>query len=149
MILFSVAITFSIKHAIKKHLTNSRLSRIGEHPGYRMIKVIIYVLIFVALIVIWGIGGNFWIIISGVLGLIAIGFVAVWSILSNILAGLILLFSKLFKKGDELIFLPENIQGKIVELDFMFIFLKDEEGNFFQIPNNMVFQKIVKKVKKG
>jgi len=85
--------------------------------------------------------GNFWTFLSTVLGLIAIGFVAVWSVLSNISATFIILGIKPFRVGDYVILQGEEAFGKVINLDFMFTTLQRENGDIFKIPNNHFFQK--------
>lgn len=80
-----------------------------------------------------------------VAGLVAIGFVAVWSILSNVLCTFVLILFKPFAIGDEVEFPAESVGGKVVDLSLMYTTLKTSDGAFVQIPNNMFFQKIFKR----
>jgi small-conductance mechanosensitive channel len=83
--------------------------------------------------------------LAAVLGLIAIGFVAVWSILSNILCTFVLIGFKPFAVGDDLEFPAENISGKVVDLTLIYTTLQTSDGAYVQIPNNMFFQRIFKR----
>ncbi len=109
--------------------------------------IVIAVVITVGLV--WGVGPrSIWVSLTGILTLVVIGFFAVWCILSNVVAGLILLISRPFDIGDEVLFLPENVQGTVTNITSLFLVLKDSEGSPVTIPNNYVFQRIVKKVEK-
>ena len=99
-----------------------------------------------ALVSVWGVDvHNLWLFFTSVVGLIAIGFFAVWSILSNVITGIIIIISKDFRIGDELNIQPENISGNIVDMSLLFLKLEDKEGFSIHIPNNLVFQRIVRK----
>ncbi|MBA4149253.1 MAG: mechanosensitive ion channel [Verrucomicrobia bacterium] len=76
--------------------------------------------------------------------MIAIGFVAVWSVLSNLLCTFVLIIFKPFSVGDDLEFSADQIGGKVVDLTLIFTTLRGKEGELYQIPNNLFFQKIFK-----
>jgi len=95
----------------------------------------------------WGINiESVWVMVTSILALIAIGFFAVWSLLSNVLAGVLLFFTGIIRIGDSIEILPDNIKGKVVKVGTLFTLLKDEESNVFSIPNNLLFQKYIKKI---
>jgi small-conductance mechanosensitive channel len=108
-----------------------------------------WVLRILALILILGVFGfqlgGIWAIISTILGLIAIGFVAVWSLLSNTSSTLLILFLRPFQIGDDLEFAGEPVRGRVIDLNFFFTTLLDHEGAVLQIPNNLFFQKTLKR----
>ncbi len=100
-----------------------------------------------------------WTAISAVLVLIAVGFVAQWSILSNSLCALFLVIYALLRVGDE-IELPEpatidpakpGIRGRVIDISMLFTTLRpvgetNEEFDSVRIrvPNNMFFQKAMR-----
>ncbi len=96
------------------------------------------------LIVLWG-GSleNFWMSLTGIFGIIAIGFFAVWSILSNVVSGIVILTSKNINIDDNIEIINEGIKGKIVDINSMFVILKSGKDKI-QIPNNLLLQKAVK-----
>ncbi len=101
------------------------------------------------LISIWGVSvENLWIFITSVLGIVAVGFFAMWSLLSNITATLFLFLVNPFKIDDEIVILSEEIRGVVVDLTALFIVIEDENGDMIQIPSNYIFQKTIKKVNK-
>lgn len=79
--------------------------------------------------------------VTGVLALVAIGFVAVWSVLSNTLCSLILIITRPFRVGDTLTFPPDTWGGKVVNFNMLFTTLETEDGSFLQVPNNTFFQR--------
>jgi small-conductance mechanosensitive channel len=91
--------------------------------------------------------GGIWAMISTLFGLVAIGFVAVWSLLSHTSATMFILFLRPFEMGDDLEFAGEPVRGRVVDINFFFTTLIDHEGNLQQIPNNLFFQKTLKRRK--
>ena len=87
--------------------------------------------------------GNFWTFVSTVLGLVAIGFVAVWSVLSNLSATVFLLGLKPFKVGDYIRITGEDVKGEVIDINLMFTTLKTARGDVFTVPNNQFFQKSI------
>jgi small-conductance mechanosensitive channel len=89
---------------------------------------------------------NLWTMIGGVAALIAVGFVAVWSVLSNLSCTVLILFFRPFEVGDEIEFTdPAGLKGKVVNLNFAYTTLRGDDGRLVQIPNNLFFQRIVKR----
>ncbi|MDQ8205537.1 mechanosensitive ion channel domain-containing protein [Pelagicoccus sp. SDUM812003] len=85
--------------------------------------------------------GNFWTFVSTLLGLIAIGFVAVWSVLSNISATFFLLLVQPFRVGNFVKVVGDDIMGEVIDINFMFTTIRSTEGDVFNVPNNQFFQK--------
>lgn len=81
-------------------------------------------------------------VVGTILGLIAIAFVALWSVLSNFLCTLMLILFEPFSVGDDLEIPGDSVAGKVVDLTFMYTTLRTETGGYVQVPNNMFFQKI-------
>lgn len=86
---------------------------------------------------------DFFAALGGLLALIGIGFVAVWSTLSNVLCTLLLLTVKPFRIGDEVELPPDPLKGRVVDLDLFFTTLEAADGRLLQIPNNLFFQRPV------
>lgn len=90
-----------------------------------------------------------------VAGMIAIGFIAVWSVLSNILCSMMLVMFRNFDMGDEIeiadpVGNDPGLKGRVVGFNVMFTTLA-ESGNevdqvmLTQIPNNVFFQKALRR----
>ncbi len=89
--------------------------------------------------------GGLWAMLATVVGMIAIGFVAVWSVLSNTLCTLIILIYRPFEVGDELELAGEPVQGKVVDLNFIYTTLHAADGSLLQVPNNLFLQKVIRR----
>lgn len=128
-------------YAARKSLNTSRAGFVKKIVTYALVGLAVLVLL-----VIWGVQQNVGLFVSSIVGLIAIGFVAVWSMLSNILAGFLIFFSDPFRIGDDIVILPEDIAGKAVDIKLLFVVLEDSDGSRLHVPNNLLFQRIIKRV---
>lgn len=128
-----------IKNAFRKKV--SKRATILTRKALRWVFIAVTAAL---LVVLWG-GSlqNFWISLTGIFGIIAIGFFAVWSILSNIVAGMVLLGSKNINIDDNIEIVNEGIKGRIVDINVMFTILKSGRDKV-QVPNNILLQKAVR-----
>ncbi len=86
---------------------------------------------------------DFFAVLGGLLALLGIGFVAVWSILSNVLCTLLLLTVRPFRIGDEVELPPDPLRGRVVDLNLFFTTLQAPDGRLVQLPNNLFFQRAI------
>lgn len=129
-----------------------KIERVQKRTGLirGILKFIITLAGIIILVYIWGFNTqNVWVMITSILALVAIGFIAVWSLLSNIIAALLIFFTSPFKVGNHIQVIPENIEGQVIEIGSMFTKLRTEEGDYINIPNNLLFQRITKTIKKS
>ena len=93
-----------------------------------------------------------WTAVSGLLALIAVGFIAVWSVLSNAMCSFLLMIFKPFRIGDMVEIIDSaagpNVGGRVTDVTLMFVVLREESGqgdggpaSLIQVPNNVFFQK--------
>ena len=80
----------------------------------RLIMISLYTFVTIILIIVWGGDlNNLWVSIGSILGVIAIGFFAIWSILSNIVAGIIIYAINPFKITDTLVLVEKEVTGRL------------------------------------
>lgn len=82
-------------------------------------------------------------LLGGLIALIGVGFVAVWSTLSNALCSLLLISSRPFEVGDDIELPPDPIRGRVIDLSLFFTTLEAPDGRLIQLPNNLFFQRVV------
>ncbi len=110
----------------------------------RTIFFIIHFIALIILITIWGLEvENLWIYFSSVFGLIAIGFFATWSILSNMVAGLMIYLSNPFRIDSKIKLYDHELEATVLTIGLFYTQLRDDEG-IFEVPNSIFFQKIFK-----
>lgn len=92
-----------------------------------------------------------WAVLSALVTTVAIGFFAIWSVLSNLVCALLILVFRPFRVGDwiEIIEGPSpHPQGTVADMNLMFVTLETQGGASsiirVQIPNTLVFQKVVR-----
>lgn len=89
--------------------------------------------------------------ISGILALIAIGFVAVWSMISNVLAAFLISSTRLFRHGQIIQFTnvlsEDGCTGRVRELRLLYTVIEEIRADgratgdgTLRIPNNFFFQ---------
>ncbi|MDR1279878.1 MAG: mechanosensitive ion channel family protein [Opitutaceae bacterium] len=143
-----------VANFVLRHLSSlvaTRTSPIFLQPLRRAGQVAVIVVALVIVMSVLGFNpGDIWTLLSTVLAMIAIGFVAVWSVLSNVSCTMVILMSRTFEVGDEIEFTdPAGVRGKVINLNFIYATLQDEDGRLIQVPNNMFFQKIIKRRPEG
>jgi small-conductance mechanosensitive channel len=79
--------------------------------------------------------------LGAICAVVAIGFVATWSVLSNFSCTFFLILFKPFAIGDELSMPDDKIKGRVVDITLMFTVVEDADGFLVNIPNNQMFQK--------
>ncbi len=99
-----------------------------------------------------GISANsLWAVVSALLAMVAIGFVAVWSVISNVLCTLLLIITRPFRIGDHIeITEPASsdnfLGGKVMNISMLYTTLQEAKGsNVLLIPNNFFFQKAIRR----
>jgi small-conductance mechanosensitive channel len=144
-ILLNYLVFHILKRAARKtqvefHIRQSRFLAVR-----RLLTFSSYVVALGGLILIWGLNvKNIWISVSSALALVAITFFAMWSLIGNILAGLLIYFTSPFKIEDEVEVMPDEIKGQVMAINTFYTILQDEHGDYINVPNSMFFQKYIR-----
>lgn len=92
---------------------------------------------------VWGISvAGLWAVLASAAAVIGVGFLAVWTMVSNITASLFIGIWHPFHLGETVEILPENLGGRVIDRNLMFTVLREASGTTLQIPNNFFFQKM-------
>lgn len=113
-----------------------------------------FIVVLVVLLVLYQLGISLTVIltsVSGILMLVAIGFVAVWSVLSNVSCSFLLLVFPPFKFGDTIEIKEAEkefgLKGKVIGLNLFYTILaaNDEKNGdtLIRVPNNLFFQRVI------
>jgi small-conductance mechanosensitive channel len=139
-------LNFFVKRALKILADRTSLTPGDIAPFAKVGSWFIFVGTAVALLSVFGFDlGGMWTMITGVGAMIAVGFIAVWSVLSNWLCTFVILLTRPFAVGDEVEFVGEQVKGRVVDLNFIYTTLQCADGATLQVPNNMFFQKVLKR----
>ena len=115
-------------------------------PARNVLRWLVRIVTFVLVLGVFGFElGGLWAMISTVLAMVAIGFVAVWSLLSNTSATVLLVILRPFHVGDDVELPSENVSGRVVDINFFFTTLLAHDGSQWRVPNNLFFQKVLKR----
>jgi small-conductance mechanosensitive channel len=142
----AVAVHFIAGRGLRLLAEKSDLTPEDIAPLHRAVRWLIVGATLVVLLGIFGFNlGGLWAVFSTIFALVAIGFVAMWSVLSNTLCTLIILIFRPFAVGDEIEFAGEPVRGRVIDLNFIYTSVQCEDGSTMQIPNNLFFQKVLKR----
>lgn len=127
---------------------------VSDQSSRRLIasaRLFIYLVAALLLLQATGIVAEAWTILSAVLATLAVGFVANWSILSNVTSALVILTFRPFRVGDRIdVYDAEKVllQGRVVDLNLMFttVILGDYAT---RVPNNFFLQHPVRVSREG
>ena len=158
IVVLAIAVYIALKRLLNKAYDSGHLSQNNEfllRTGIRWGVVLIAVVMGVQT---FGISVQAaWTALSAVLVLVAVGFVATWSILSNVLSAFLLVAFAPFRIGDRIEVLevvnrdPEKagISGVVKAIDLMYTTLETEEEGIkseMRIPNNLLLQRAVRTI---
>ena len=101
----------------------------------------------------FGLMTNVWTLLSAALALVGVGFVAMWSVLSNILCWLLLLVVQPFRVGDTVEIVGQswqgqNLQGQVEDVNLFYTTLRGSQNELIQVPNNLFFQTPIRRMTK-
>jgi len=109
----------------------------------QLLSGVLWLCVGLALLDIWGIGvSGIWTFLVSVITLIGVGFLATWTMVSNVTASLFLTIWHPFRLGEAVEILPECIKGRVIDRNLMFAVLREEGGTILHVPNNFFFQKM-------
>jgi len=98
----------------------------------------------------WGVSvSGMWTLLASAIAVIGVGFLAVWTMVSNVTASFFISLWRPFRLGQTVEILPEALKGRVIDRNLMFTMLRDEDGNLLQVPNNLFFQKMFRVSDRG
>ncbi|MEO1235183.1 MAG: mechanosensitive ion channel family protein [Planctomycetota bacterium] len=142
VLLFASLLYLVVSRLLKRLARDSYLDTSLVGSLRVIVRWLFFVLTFAAVLQVWGVLDQFWAAATALVTLVAIGFVAVWSVLSNVLCSLILLSSRPFRIGQRIALPPDEVlEGQVVEITLLHTVLETDAGGTLKIPNNMFFQR--------
>jgi small-conductance mechanosensitive channel len=111
----------------------------------RLVAAAVWLIAGLFILEVWGVNvGGLWTFLVSVAAVIGVGFLATWTIVSNITASFFLMVWRPFQFGDTVEIIPENLKGRVIDRNFMYVFLREDGGALIKVPNNLFFQKIIR-----
>lgn len=105
-----------------------------------------------------GVSGTvLWTAFTGFAAVAAVAFFAAWSVLSNLFCAILIFTARPLRLGDYIEVLDAadkpGARGEVVDINLLYITLEDasaeQPGVLLQIPNSLIFQKVVRRWKSG
>lgn len=142
----ALGLFFGLRGRILRFAQWAGLPRLAFAPVRLTLRYTILLVAGAMILTLWGFQiGTLLALLGSILGLVAIGFVAVWSVLSNFLCTFVLVIFKPFSVGDELEIAAEGVKGRVIDLTLIFTTLQVSPGETVLIPNNTFFQRIFRR----
>lgn len=149
--IFVIILLLVLRSIFRRNLGN--LSILHNYEPHRLflvrkiMNVAFWALLLSLILLVWGVRlDNVWVYFGSFLSVVAIGFFAVWSLLSNIIAGMFIFILNPLKVGSKVKLFDPEVTAEVININLMFTELKDDEG-VFSVPNNAFFQKTFKVLK--
>ncbi|AEK58378.1 MULTISPECIES: mechanosensitive ion channel domain-containing protein [Acidithiobacillus] len=106
----------------------------------------LWLLVAVVLLRLWGLDVSaIWTTFVSMLAVIGVGLLAVWTMVSNVTARFFIWFWRPLQMGQRIEIFPEGLSGEVIEENLMFTELRQEDGRVVVIPNNLFFQRVVRR----
>jgi small-conductance mechanosensitive channel len=111
----------------------------------RLLIGTLWIVVAMLVLEIWGISvGGLWTLLVSAATIVGVGFLATWTMVSNITASFFIALWRPFHLGDDIEIVPENLRGRVIDSNLMFVVVRENGGAVIQIPNNLFFQKMFK-----
>ncbi len=109
----------------------------------RVITAALWLITGLLVLNVWGIKvSGLWTVMVSAATLIGVGFLATWTMISNVTATFFITLWRPFQLGQTVEMLPESLKGQVIDRNMMFTVLREESGSVLQVPNNLFFQKM-------
>nr|WP_297785685.1 mechanosensitive ion channel family protein [uncultured Allomuricauda sp.] len=132
------------KRAIRRFGKISSIDMNSRKIIFYLSNLMYYLLAFIGISLIWGVNlKDFSVFLSSILAILGVGFVAQWSILSNLTASVILFFNHPLRLGDRIRVMDKDFDwtGKVEDISGFYLFMRTDDGKRITIPANLVIQK--------
>ena len=132
------------KRAIRRFGRNSSINMNSRKIIFYLSNLVFYGLALIGITLVWGVDlQEFSVFISSFLAIVGIGFVAQWSLLSNLTASVILFFSHPLRLGDRIQVQDKDFDwtGEVEDISAFYLFMRTDDGRRISIPTNLVIQK--------
>lgn len=144
-----IALTYISVRIFRRYVTNTaEKHHFAEHRTVNITKTGKAIIYFISLIIIsnvlgFGIQGVF-IATSSFFAIVGIAFFAVWSILSNVTASILLYFTFPYRLGDRILIEGEpKYCGKLKDVTLMYLRIQTNTDSYITLPANVAIQKII------
>lgn len=139
-----IALNSLSKRGIRRFGKTSSIDMNSRKIIFYLSNLLFYLIAFIGISLIWGVDlKDFSVFMSSILAILGVGFVAQWSILSNLTASVILFFNHPLRLGDRIRVMDKDFDwtGKVEDISGFYLFMRTDDGKQITIPTNLVIQK--------
>jgi len=132
------------KRGIRRFGKTSSIDMNSRKIIFYLSNLLFYLIAFIGISLIWGVDlKDFSVFLSSILAILGVGFVAQWSILSNLTASVILFFNHPLRLGDRIRVMDKDFDwtGKVEDISGFYLFMRTDDGKQITIPTNLVIQR--------
>jgi small-conductance mechanosensitive channel len=143
-LLGAIVVYRAIRSAIVALARQGHLNEVMEHRLTRVVRWGIVISTLLVVVQLIGVFENAWAVLSAFLATAAVAFFALWSVLSNVICSLMILFYRPFRLGDHIEIMDASMRyaGEVTDMNLMFTAIAEEGAeNVIYIPNSLVFQR--------
>jgi len=147
VVAFLILVKIVARNSINRILSKFEFGSERKRISHKIVNLFITLFALIFLAGIWNIDrSQLMVFITSTLTLVGVGFIAQWSILSNVTSSLILFFNHPMKLGQEIRILDKeyDINGILIDISFFFLYIKTEDGEIITLPNSVVLNKVIK-----
>ena len=144
ILIVTVIIKLLSRKSVNRFLNRFDFDTKRKRIVHRIINLFLFIFVTVSLISIRNIDKKDLIVfLTSVVTVLGIAFFAQWSILANITSSLILFFNHPLKIGQNIRVLDKeyDVEGKLVDISFFFMYIRNAEGYLITIPTSVALQK--------
>lgn len=150
IVVFFLLLRMVLSGFIRRFARNSDLLDHRTGLVLKHVSLLTLTLVILGLSFVWGVEfKDLGILMSSVFALIGVGFIAQWSILSNITSGIIMFFTFPYKIGDYIIIHDKEFakEGIISDIKSFHVIITTKENEMVTYPNTLMLQKGVTVIK--
>ena len=147
VLIFLILVKVIARNSINRILSKFDFGVERKRISHKIVNLFISLFGLIFLAGIWNIDrSQLMVFITSTITLVGVGFIAQWSILSNVTSSLILFFNHPMKLGQEISILDKeyDIHGTLIDISFFFMYIKTQVGEIITIPNSVVLSKVIK-----
>lgn len=144
IIIVLILVKFLIEKLIRKFSIIKSIDINRRKVILHLISLLVYIFAAVIMAAIWGVEFKQLIIfMSSIIAILGVGFIAQWSILSNLTASVILFFNHPMRIGDRIRVIEKdyNFVGEVKDISGFFVFMTTDHGENITLPTSFVLQR--------
>lgn len=112
----------------------------------KITTIALWLVLILVLLRFWGVDvDGIWTTLASILAVMGVGLLAVWTMVSNITATLFIWIWRPYSLGQHIEILPDGIKGRAIDRSLMFTTVQEDDGSTLMIPNNLFFQRVVRR----